>query len=258
MKISHFFALAVICVLPLTGCSDDNDILMPENEVDELDLNRIQTITEGLESALYQRDSFSFYDLSYASNNGWVEQDWNKWVGLSVPGPGCFAIHDGRTWLPVDMGSSCSKGPSKLDVAFSAYRAITGFTKAFYVSTITEFDVENKLFLIVNWTFDLKSVTDNSLKICHIKEYAGGEGGKGGKHKFVIKYAHRNLNQPALNKMLFYDTDLDAKLAMLEMLRTKFGDEININNCYGGRVILNDPIIKLSDIEAEIRAGAID
>lgn len=251
MKLSLLFAMAALCVMPLTGCSDvDSPLDVNEEQQDPALLKKL---SEGQESATYARESFTFYNLSYANDMGWVEQP-SLPDGAIVPSPGSITIHNGCTWQPLSLSSSTGL-PGPLSMPFYAYCRVTGFNKAFYVASPVEYDSVNGTFKMGKYTYDVESVTKETLKLVNIGEYQGGIDGKGGKHRFDLTFKRQELSLPDLDKILFFDSELEAKLTMLEMIREQFGDEFNLNDYLGGHIILDHPMVNLNEIEAGLKAG---
>ncbi len=245
--------MAAVCVMSLTGCSND-DSPAPFDEAQQADLTFMSRLSDGQESATYTLDSFSFYQLSYANNDGWVEQNFYDWVGISVPAPTDITIYNGCTWQPLEL-FSVSTGPSELSMPLYAYRRVTGFDKEFYVAAPVDFDAENRTIKTDRYTYEVELANQETLKLIHISEYAGGIGGKGGQDKFNMTFKRKDLSLPDLDKILFYESAREAKLAIVEMLREEFGDEFNLNDYLAGQVKLDNPMVDLNAIEAAIRAG---
>ena len=255
MKLSYLFAAAAaVCSMSLAGCSDNNDAPAPFDDLEQSLF--MSKLSEGQESATYHLESFSFYQMSNGNNDGWVEQDFNDWVGLSVPAPADITIHNGCTWQPLVM-FNVATGPSALYMPLYAYRLQTGFDKEFYVAAPIDYDADTKTMKIDKYTYEVESVSEDVLKIIHISEFWGGIDGKGGQDKFNITFKRKELSLPDLDKIVFYGSELEAKLAIIEMLRAQFGDEFNVNKYLTGQVILDDPMVNLNEIEAGLRAGTI-
>lgn len=253
MRYSQLFAMAAVCVMSLTGCSNE-DSLAPFDEAQQADMTFMSRLSDGQESATYTLDSFSFYQLSYANNDGWVEQNFYDWVGISVPAPTNITIHNGCTWQPLEL-FDVSTGPDQLYMPLCAYRLATGFDKSFYVAAPVDFDAENLTMKTDRYTYEVVSATEETLKLTHISEYDGGIGGKGGQHKFTMTFKRQNLSLPDLDKILFYESALEAKLAIIEMIRAEFGNEFNLNDYLAPHVILDNPMVNLNEIEASLRGG---
>lgn len=256
MKFSYLFAMAAVCCMSLTGCSDNNDSPAPVDELEQSDLTFLKKLSEGQESATYKLESFSYYKMSNGNNKGWVEENFYDWIGLSVPAPSDITIHNGCTWQPLRMFDIVG-GPSVLYMPLYAYRLETGFDKEFYVAAPIDYDADNKTLKIDKYTYEVESVTEETLKVVHISEFWGGIDGKGGKDKFNLTFKRKDLSLPDLNKIIFYESELDAKLAIVEMLRAQFGDEFNVNKNLVGQVILDHPMVNLNEIEAGLKAGTV-
>lgn len=256
MKFYHFFALATVCALSLAGCSNNDISYDDEFEQGPLDWAVMENILEGQESVMYKRTSSSWYRWSYANNDGWEKQDYSQWVGASVPAPLSIVMHNGCAWQPLTM-ETCAGGPSVLSGPFYAYCRVTGFNKEFYALASMDLDFANATFKLNNANYKVMSVTKDNLKLKYICDFAGGEGGKGGKNKYYITFKCVSLSEADINNILFYDSELEAKLAMVEMIRAQFGNEFNLNDYFDGQVILSYPMVNLNDIEAGLKAGTL-
>lgn len=68
-----------------------------------------------------------------------------------------------------------------------------------------------------------------------------------------MTYVREELTLPDMENIVFYDSELEANLAIIDMLREEFGNVFNINEYLGGYIYLDDPIVNLDEVEKEIR-----
>lgn len=60
------------------------------------------------------------------------------------------------------------------------------------------------------------------------------------------------METPDMDKVLYFDSEKEAKLAMVKILREYFGDVINLNS-FGNAFTL--PILNLAQLEENLRNG---
>lgn len=255
MKLSSFIAFAAAGLLSLSACSESENN-MP-NTPEEESANYMEMLSRGQESACYHMDSFTFHRLEYTGSNQWEEADFNDWTGLAVPAPSNLTIHDGRIWTPLETFSS-SWGPSPIHMPLMAYRKVTGFDKSFYIASPVDYNPEDNTIRIGKEDYEVESASHESMTLIHTSDFSrstdNGVLSPAGKLRFRMVFTRQELSLPSLDNIMFYDSALEANLAIIEMLRKEFGDVFDLNKYLDGEIYLDHPVVDLDQVEQDIRA----
>lgn len=249
MKLMKFFTILAAGLMLLTSCAGDDAPDMPKDNADFF-----KALTRGEASVSYKLASFEAYDKEYAVSDKYEKLNLEDWVGWELPAPGVITIHEGKTWSPLVMFTEV-EGPVALSFPLEAYRQKTGFSKRFYVACPFEYDDESNEVTIGEKRYEKVSVNEEELVVNYISQYwKGGVEGVAGEWKWVLTYEKSALSLPDMEKILFYDSEYDAFMAILEMLRAEFGDEVNVNDYLSQWVILDEPVFNFDEIESRIKA----
>lgn len=76
-------------------------------------------------------------------------------------------------------------------------------------------------------------------------------------HKYIYVYKKDKADKKILDKMAVYDSELEAKLDMINMMRGYFGNTVDVNKYLDPEDQVKESIIDFDKIEQDIRAGRI-
>lgn len=246
MKLNYVYITLALSLFGLVACEDDKD-KSPENTQEYM-----EALSRGSEAATYELSKVDIFRREYDSNKGWEEVNPMDYIGLYVDAPENLTIYDGRTWIPLELFSPVT-GPDELELPLRAYRLQTGFDKDFYIASLIDYNAEEGTMKIDGMPYTVLSASASNLDLQLIHQFVQGGTDKRGEFRYDLYYEHKSFSLPDMGKILFYDSELEAKLAIIEMLRARFGNVFNLNDYLGGDVILDDPIVDLDEIESRIR-----
>lgn len=267
MKKLTMLCLAALGLLTAGGCGSDAGVSpgfpqlpdMPatkgETDVPAFTATLTESQKENVKSILdvssmtaLKLTDFDFYRKE--GDEGWTKEDFSEWEGLSAPGYADVILRDGKAWVPLEL-FDLSTGPHILSIPLEAYRNYTGFKKSFYVACPLEYDEDTSTLEIGRYSYQVCGAEGDELKVRHISPFwMGGVEGIAGYHLFDICYKKWTIET---YDNLYYGSELEAYLAIIEMVREKLGSKINANMYLSG-VILDQPYFDLDEIESEIRA----
>lgn len=245
MKSTFVYITLALSLFGLVACEKEDNNSANTQEY-------MEALSRGSEAATYELSKVEVFRREYDSNKGWEKVNLMDYVGLYFRAPENLTIYDGRTWIPLEMFSPVT-GPDELELPLRAYRMQTGFDKEFYIAPLIDYNAEQGTMKIDGMPYTILSASASNLNLQEIHQYVQSDPEKGGEFRYDLYYEHRTLSLPDMGKILFFDTELEAKLAIIEMLRARFGDVFNLNDYLGGYIILDDPIIDLNEIENRIR-----
>jgi len=244
------FVAAIMC-----ACSsyDDPDIDFKGN----IDNTFMNSLARGTTSVTFTWDDILEYEMDYKEYQK-GERKWEdvtgKYIGGALPGFGKLIILNGCSWSPVSLTDPTTSCPSMISAVWPIYCRLTGFDKEVYVACPIEFDAEKKTLKVDDCIYNIeKAEGDNMILSTESVFYRSDEReGLVPSHarKYVIFYKKATMESPDMDKVIYFDSNKEAQIAMVVMLREYFGDKINLNS-YGN--MYTYPIVNLALLEEGIR-----
>lgn len=76
-------------------------------------------------------------------------------------------------------------------------------------------------------------------------------------YKYIYVYKKDQADKKIFNGMAIYDSEMEAKLDMIDMMRSYFGKTVDVNKYLDQDDKVNDPIIDFDKLEQDIRDGLV-
>lgn len=248
-QIKFIIALALGLFL-MTGCSDSD-------EPARIDTDFLEELTRGTASTCYELVGTETYLKGPEPTDNWVKQDMSEWDGWQCPGPSQLLIHEGKTCTPLEL-FQISYGPHPLYFPFEAYLRKTKSKIQFYVTRPFRYDSENNILTIVDgfsespFKYEVESADENGLTLIYDSQSLCD----GNDHywKWILTYKKLSSNIEELKKNPLFDSNKEAKLAMIKLLRDEFGTSVDMNPYFEGQIVFPGPI-NLDKVEEWVLAG---
>jgi lipoprotein len=264
MRKHQLLLFAAMVLTGLTGCSSDDpanpfDPQKDEWKVCDNDLAYLESLTRGDASATFECTGYTRLDYDFDNENRWIDNTDEILYGYECLTPHIITINDGRTWTPLSLFREC--GPSCVYDLLEFYKEMTGFSKEFYVAAPLEYNrQENKISIDGAW-YDLAGISRKNLYISSTHEYYKSNVSDEGFHKAGMNrdrhsYQITDLQLPNLENALWYDSAMEAKLAIIDMLRQQYGDVIRFADYTDKPYFSPDGTIDLNELEERVRKGA--
>lgn len=239
------------CILMLSACSDNKDVLSELESTPAYQNDYLMSLTRGETSACYKLKSTTLFEKR-SEESDWEEINPSEMIGWATPAPVNLTISEGRTWIPMEW-FDISIGPDPLFMPWLAYCRTIGSTKDIYIACPIVYDNESKELSMNDESYTVETFTESAIEIKHfsIFSYYSKTDSKiqYGEYQCNLRYEKSELSLPAKDNILFFDSEKEAKLAVIQMIREKFGDVFNLNDYLGNEIQLDNPIIDLREIE---------
>ena len=248
----------------LWSCSAD-DPMPPQSETSEVETTIARLHEEGEKNigfmkALSAGDeavTFAMVENRVFEQSEDVQDKWIEWgddvLGYYPPTPSQITIYDGNTWENIDLFRM--PGINPLAYPMAAYSKATGFNKNFFVSCGFEYSENCDSVRISGKDFRLHLITPDEMAVSYTSDVCRNNGEQGVTTIAIwewMRFEKRTLSVPDINNSLFFDTELDAYLYMIELLRNEFGDVFRINEYLAPEVELDDDLVNLDEIRKYI------
>lgn len=252
----------------LWSCSAD-DPMPPQSETSEVEttiarlhedgeknIGFMKALSAGDEAVTFAMVENRVFEQSEDSPDKWIE--WGDDIlGYYPPAPKKITIYDGKTWEGINLFRM--PGINPLAYPMAAYKKATGFNKTYLVSCGFEYSENCDSVRISGKEFRLHSMTPEGMAISYMDDVCRTSSGIG--EDMVVttipifewmRYEKSELAVPDVSNSLFFDTELDAYLNMIELLRDEFGDVFHINGYLAPEVELDDDLVNLDEIRKYI------
>lgn len=275
-------AAAAIMLTAMYACSANEDIPdFTDGTIDNTSLDKLTT-----ESCSYSSIEFEEYCMDYESYIAGSEE-WGP-APLAFPGHQynqSFVIADGRYAVPLSL-TNVTYGSSRLLAPWKAYCNQTGYDKTIYIGykisvnkqepslwygELPNFEDHMGLYGVdgpaqrrlhhLSTVYSIHFASDKYLKLSKLGvRYATDENHKPVNievYKYIYVYKKDKADKKMLQKMAVYDSELEAKLDMINMMRSYFGKTVDVNKYLDQDDKVNDPIIDFDKLEQDIRDGLV-
>lgn len=266
----------------LCACTADED--MPDFNDGTIDNTALDKLTT--ESCSYSTVEFEEYCMDYES---YIASS-NEWRPAPPAFPGhqydeSFIMANGRYAWPLGL-RNVAYGYSRLYTPWKIYCEQTDYDKTIYIGQkvsvdkqepsiwfgeLTEFDDLKYLYdgdgLAQRQLHHLSSVyiihfaSDKFLKLSRLGvRYSEDENHKPVDmtvYKYTYVYKKEKADKKMLKKMAVYDSELDAKLDMINMMRRYFGRTVDVNKYLDPKDRVAESIIDFDKLEQDIRGGRV-
>lgn len=251
-------AIALLAMVAVCACSsyEDPDVAFKGN----VDGNFLNALARGETSVTFSKKDSKSYEMDYAAYlNGtgkWDDEPKDQLGGGGL-GYDKLVIINGRTWSPLELYDKSTLAPSLLVTPWKVFCKETGYNKDVYVACPMEFDAESKSLKIGELTYSVEKAEGNELTLSRIGQIYQINDQTGDfeitkAYKTVVFYKKAAMETPDMNQVVYFDSEKDAKLGMIAMLREHFGDIIDLNH-YGHMYTFS--ILNLAIMEENIRNG---
>ncbi len=240
----------------LTGCSGVDEIVgeteqTTENctgilEQGEKNIGYMRSLSAGEEAVTFARAETRTFHRSRENGNEWMEQP--DLLGNYPQTPSRITICDGNTWEAVDLFRM--PRPNPLGYLMEAYRIATGFNKKFMISCRFEYAGNGDSIRISGKDYRLEAMNQDEMVVSRITVFVDGDGE--GHSLDWTRYEKEELSLPDKDSILFFESELDAYMYMIELLRGEFGDEFRINEYLAPYMELDDDLVNLDEIRRYI------
>lgn len=270
----------MLAMLLFAACSADED--MPDftdGTIDNTFLDKLTTESYALSNVEFE-ESCMDYDSYIAGSDEWLP------APLAFPGhqyDQSFIIANGYHLKPLAL-TNVNYGCSRVYVPWKAYCKETGYNKTIYIGhklsvdkhepsmwfgELTNFDdlkylfdgdgpAQRKLHHLSS-VYQIHFASDKFLKLSRLGVlYAQDENHKPINmrvYKYIYVYKKDKADKKMLKEMAVYDSELEAKLDMINMMRSYFGKIVDVNKYLDKDDMVNDPIIDFDKLEQDLRNG---
>ncbi len=284
LNITKYLAkAAVVMLVAMCSCSADEDAQdITDGKIDFTSIDQLAT-----ESCSYMEVDFEETCMDYESYIAGSDE-WQP-APLAFPGHSydqSFIIANGRYISPMALLNT-TYGWSRLYWPWKAYCKETGYDKTICIGKKISVDKQEPSM----WFGDLKNFDDleeyfydgdgsaqrrlhhlTSVYLIHFASdkylklsrlgvrYTTDENHKPTNmtvHKYIYVYKKDKADKKILDKMAVYDSELEAKLDMINMMRGYFGNTVDVNKYLDPEDQVKESIIDFDKIEQDIRAGRI-
>lgn len=246
-------------MMALAVCSCSNDSKPEQTGMEDIDAVFLSGLARGEISTVFDLDKMEVLEKNYDPVNG-VDGNWREssLLGWEYPDYSSIMVMSGSVWRPIWL-FHISAESSILYYPWKYYCKETGWTKAIRIAVAFEFDADNKKLRIDKSSYDIEKADTKSITISSTLVREVPDNGDGdlvpGLLKFVLHYS-RDSKAPDVDSILFFDSEKDAKLAMVRMMREYFGDKIDLcdyaeEDDYADRIFEN-PVIDLAALEDDL------
>lgn len=249
MKFSRctlMLSLMIMGLLFTAGCSDTEDTpdnvknedaiakgLPTRGETDKKFLEKLSTGQDAVTLKMVEDRIFIHPDQK---ENEWEEV--HDMLGIYPSAPASLTIYDGRTWERLDLFAHFPH-ISPLAYPMVAYARKTGFDKKLLIACDFRYDEKNERVIISGREYRLDNMTQDGMAISEIDPTIWQ----------WMRYEKVELSMPELNKILLFDSEFEAYLSIIDMLRAEFGDVFRINEYLAPEVELDDDLVNLDEIK---------
>ena len=206
-------AIALLAMVAVSACSSDE----PDPYKGKLASAFLSALARGDESVLLQIDSI------YTVRKKVTDDEWQE-TFICGWGASSLVITDGNALSPVSLMNP-TDGYSILLLPWKVYCYETGYDKCFAFDSPFEYDAVNKTVTIGTSKHNIEKADGNELNISEILEWdIDGEPG-------LVKFTYCYIKMPdtvSPEKYIIVDTEKEAKLAMLKLLRERYGDVMEL------------------------------
>lgn len=248
--------LSFASVAFLSGCDKTDQPENNKNELEKPGIEYIRSLTRGETSVAYERTSVRLFDQAYDGTGKWTEINTDEMIGWSILSPSTLTITEGRAWTELSLFNP-SIGFNPLYLPWAAYCRVTGFDKSLWIAAPVTYDEETNLLTLHGREYSVTNVGTSTLSLSTTSEYYKGdlnaiEFKPAGQIREDARYVKTELQLEDRDKMLYFDSEKDAYRTMIQMIREKFGDRFNLNDYFGGSIILDEPMVDLDEIEKQL------
>lgn len=256
-------AMAFFIALSLfASCSDDpqpNDISNTDKYVvngkivpGNINLQLLSRYSEGLTDATYTLCSTGHYYKDESTDDNW-EKYGDGVDGLESFSPAIIVIQNGNCWTTMKWLYSAS-GPTMFSIALELIDL--GKHEDYYVliSKKLQIDDADKTLSIGKGKFGLLCADDNHLvlsKESKTLHYEDGNLLEGKSLQIGSFKLSAPFETPTDRITKIFDTEEDAYDWIIALFREYFGESVDRNQFYGGRVIYTDPMFGVEDLIRE-------
>lgn len=247
MKTLGKYLFVAVASLALASCSSDEpDAVIPGPGL--LDNKAVITANPNDfdEAATFVCSSNTVYISD--SQNDWTWEERGPVLGGDPAITGDIVISRGKVFIPPYFGSFCLGG-NPISYVWYSYVKDTGTDTKLFVNCPYTYTSDKFLLNIYTRDFVVKSFTDTDLVFLCESTYDGGRTHQGGKELEVICYKR---DKPIVFdgvEAVAFESDPECYRYILRLAREHFGNEIDQNKIYAGSAILENPIIKLDEVE---------
>lgn len=281
-RIIIYIAIVTMMLTAMYACSANEDTPdFNDGTIDNTTLDKLTT-----ESCDYSTVEFEEYCMDYESFIAGSDE----WKPAPPAFPGhqydhSFIIANGRYASPLQL-LNVTYGWSKLYTPWKVYCKETGYDKticigqkvsvnkqepSMWFGELTNFDdlkylydgdgpAQRRLHHLSS-VYRIHFANDKFLKLSRLDvRHAQDENHKPINmtvYKYIYLYKKDQAGQKALNDMAIYDSEIEAKLDMINMMRSYFGKTVDVNKYLDKDDMVNDPIIDFDKLEQDIRDGRI-
>ena len=248
-----FAGLAVLFMVFMTACSDDpqssEDKANPKNFVKkgkivqgEIDYNVLSRYSTALKDATYSLKNSNWYAVK---NERWTNIDGGI-LGDS-PLPSTIILKEGTCWESMKLFRS-SSGPSKFAVVLDLIYRTDGKDYKVFIKKDISIDETTSTITLGSSKFYLLLADEMNLVIYpdYNKAYDEGDG-------CYVPIGNYSTSEPfeIKGRPVAFDSTKDAYDWIIDAFRDKFGESVDRNKYYQGEIVLEQPMLYLSDLISE-------
>ncbi len=166
---------------------------------------------------------------------------------------GYLRIIDGHSYVATDFyGHSIQ--PSLIYFPWDIYCRETGYDKTVTIISSFDYNSDDRQIIIDEIPHDVEKAEGNTLNISLTSTHQNING-ENILEKTVSYYTIRQQGEVNTDNLLPFNTEQEAKLAVVKMMRQYFGDFVNVNDYLPADKAIVHPVINLALMEEDLAAG---
>lgn len=201
----------------------------------------LESLVNGETQMEFTLSDFLNFQLSDANNGEWTEV---SLLGSYPTNPRKFQIKDGKCMADLDL-SKITYTIHPLCYPWYAYCRATDFNKRICCAIPLSYDSAKNRLTIGTYNFRIETANNSRLAISY-------QDSNFPSMLDWMEYEVNDSSRTTTDNTLFFNSEVEACLTMIEMMRAEFGDSFNINSYFNGNIILDEEIVNIDELKEKV------